>query len=453
MSEETFGQALHRLRKVAGYSSLRAFAKAVNFSHVYLWQMESGAKVPPTETAEHLDQILGAHGRLARLAAASPQPVAAATTDDPDIGLAYAQAWPEGVETVTKLWAHDAKRRSFLAGAGMTAAAYAVPAMRWLTTDISNPTAAGRVAVGAPHVATVRETTAMWRRLDNRYGGGHARASLVRFLDGEVGPLLRDGRYDPKTGRQFAAAAAELTLTTGWAAYDTGRHGLAQRYFIQALRLAQEAKDRALGAEILSAMSHQAVFLGEAATAVDLARTARTTAASAGIPALVAEAHVTQAHAHAIGGDERACTASLAEAERALDAADRSADPAWINYFGQAYLSAKFGWCFLALGKAAPARRFAEASLDMDGANYVRGKAFNLALLGRARMLGAADPAGAADAGLQALTLTDQLQSARAATFLTQLADELIPHQRLPQAAQFRAGAYRLAETAGGAGQ
>jgi len=65
---------------------------------------------------------------------------------------------------------------------------------------------------------------------------------------------------------------------------------LSQRYLVQALRLAKAAGDRSLGAEILAAMSHQAAYLGQASSAVDLARAAGRTAREARVPALVAEA-------------------------------------------------------------------------------------------------------------------------------------------------------------------
>ncbi len=115
-------------------------------------------------------------------------------------------------------------------------------------------------------------------------------------------------------------------------AYDNGEHALAQRYLIQALDLAKSAGDGPLGAEILAAMSHQATYLGDAATAVDLAGAARRTAQSAGVPVLIAEAIVMQAHAYARLGESPACAASLSKAEQALDRADRSRDPQWIAY-------------------------------------------------------------------------------------------------------------------------
>ena len=45
--------------------------------------------------------------------------------------------------------------------------------------------------------------------------------------------------------------------------YDSApRSAVAQRYFIQALALAQAGGDRLLGASILDAMSHQATHTG-----------------------------------------------------------------------------------------------------------------------------------------------------------------------------------------------
>ena len=101
--------------------------------------------------------------------------------------------------------------------------------------------------------------------------------TLEAVRQGEIG--LEDLRIHPETlERQAAIAeqhgnpqlagnlrrAAELTRLAGWMAYDLEQHGLAQRYLIQALRLAREADDHALGGEILAGMSHQAVYIGRA---------------------------------------------------------------------------------------------------------------------------------------------------------------------------------------------
>lgn len=221
-----------------------------------------------------------------------------------------------------------------------------------------------------------------------------------------------------------------MTQLAGWMTYDAGQYGLAQRYLTGALRLAMAAGDRPLGGEILAAMSHQCTYLGHGGTGVDLARVAGRTARRAGVTALVAETAVLEAHGHANQGDERACTVALGQAEHALDRADRSADPAFISYFDEAYLAAKFGHCFRELGKPRQATRFARRSLQMDG-SYVRGKMFNLALLATAHaQAGAIEDA--CYIGGQALDIAVQLQSARAIGYINRLRRELSTHARAP---------------------
>lgn len=340
MSSETFGEALGRIRLEQGLS-FRQLAKLVPYHHVYLWELETGRKPVTSAAAALCDRALGAGGRLTSLAARNS---AASATAAPEIGLEFPSSWAEGIDSVAELWRHDAERRQVLQTAVFAASAFAPPVMRWLTaTESDVPTRDTGRTVGMPHVETIREMVGCYRRLDNRFGGGHTRGAVVRYLDIEVCPLLRDGRYDAKTGTALVSVTAELTQLAGWMTYDCGLHGLAQRYFIQALRLAKAADDAALGAEIMAGMSHQAVYLGHAAIGVDLARSARTAAVRAGVPALVAESQVMEAHGHARGGDERSCAASLRSAERTLDRADRTRDPNWISYFDQAYLSAKFG--------------------------------------------------------------------------------------------------------------
>lgn len=142
-----------------------------------------------------------------------------------------------------------------------------------------------------------------------------------------------------------------------------------------------------------------------------------------------------QAHALAKANDERACATALHKAEQALDRADRSADPQWLSYFDEAYLSAKFGHCFHALGRNTHAERFAARSLRMND-RFVRGKAFNLALLANVHAH-QGQPDRACNVGAQALTLTTQLRSARAVRYLRDLQTQLAPHRRLPAVRHF----------------
>jgi hypothetical protein len=301
---------------------------------------------PRVRTAELLAEVLSASvGRVVSLAdigmAGGEDVAAAATAEGAADSVGYPATWSASVGSGLDLWRLDTERREFLVSAAFVAGAHAVPVLRWLVGgDADEPAGTGQRLVGMPDVEAVREMTRGFQRIDNKFGGGVARDAVVRYLDGEVAPLLRDGRYSASVGRALSAATAELTKLAGWMAHDLNRHGLGQRYLIQSLRLARAAGDEALGAEILNGMSHQATYLGHGAAGVDLARAARHSAEKAGVPALLAEAAVMEAYGHARGGHERQCTVALGEAERIFDRSSPADAPQWISYFDEAYLSA-----------------------------------------------------------------------------------------------------------------
>ncbi|KPC91176.1 regulator, partial [Streptomyces sp. NRRL F-6602] len=145
----------------------------------------------------------------------------------------------------------------------------------------------------------------LFRSLDHAYGGGHARQALVRYLEHEAEPMLR-GRYGEATGRRLFAAAADLTRLAGWTSYDIGAHGLAQRYFVQALRLSQAAGDRAYGSYVLITMSRQAVYLHHGREAVQLARVAQQGVGTTAPPVVQALLHAVEARGHGVLGEGRA---------------------------------------------------------------------------------------------------------------------------------------------------
>jgi hypothetical protein len=205
---------------------------------------------------------------------------------------------------------------------------------------------------------------------------------------------------------------------------------------VHALQLAGAAEDRPLGAEILAAMSHQAAYLRAGGEAVDLARAAARAAEDAGVGAIAAEAAVLEAQGHAVAGDGGATANALDRAEHLFDRAERGADPQWLGYFDEAYLAAKFGQTFTALGRGDLALRFAHRSLDMDE-RYARGRAFNLSLVARAHaQAGEVEEAAAAAEGID---------SARSRDYLAEVADRLAPHAGLGPVDAYRARAAQLA--------
>jgi hypothetical protein len=268
----------------------------------------------------------------------------------------------------------DVERRRFLHQSALALSASSTAALQWLVTPLPGaPARSGRRQVGSADVETVQSVVQSYRELDNRLGGGRVRSAVVQYLDTEVTPLLTDGRYSEATGRKLAEAGAELAQLAGWMAYDCGLHGHAQRYLTLALSFAYHAGSAGLGGEILAAQAHQAVYLARPAEAIDLARAAQATARRAGLPTLLAECYVMEAHGHAASNDARACARALSNAEATFGQAVRGDDPVWLRYFDEAYLAARMAHCFRALGEPRHAERYARRSLNMDG-RFVRAR-------------------------------------------------------------------------------
>ncbi len=235
-------------------------------------------------------------------------------------------------------------------------------------------------AIGPADVEVIKELTRSFRRLDNRFGGGHAFSVVDNYLASHVGPTLRSGRFTSSLRPALFIAAAELYQLAGWMAYDVGDHDRGHAHLHTALKLCEDVRCDSLAAEMLAAMSHQASFNRHANSAVELAGAASYAARATGISELRAEAAVMEAHGLALRGEQRACIAALQRAEQFFIQGNDTTRPEWLSYFDEAYLSAKFGHTLRDLNRPNDAERFARKSLQMtDG--YERGRLFNTALL------------------------------------------------------------------------
>ncbi|MEU7024481.1 regulator [Streptomyces sp. NPDC046203] len=291
--------------------------------------------------------------------------------------------------------------------------------------------------VSSGDIAALRSVGELFRTLDQAYGGGHARQALVRYLEHEAEPMLR-GTYGESIGRRLFGAVADLTRLAGWTSYDIAAHGLAQRYFVQALRLAQAAGDRAYGSYVLVTMSHQAVYLGHGREAVQLARVAQQGVGSAAPPVVQALLHAVEARGHAVLGEARACGAALGRAERALDAA-RPGDevPYWAKFYDEAQLADDFGHCHRDLQQYRAAAQHAERALQLRGPGHARSRLFCRVVLASARLaLGELDQACAL--GAEAAQQASEMRSARAVEYVRDFERRLEPYRDAPAVRTYR---------------
>ncbi|MFF2661547.1 hypothetical protein ACFVUH_29805 [Kitasatospora sp. NPDC058032] len=215
----------------------------------------------------------------------------------------------------------DPSRRGVLA-AGLYSVALTLPVF-------DDPEAAERAAragtgrtvrVGAGEVGTVRAMTERIAGILDELGAAHARPMAAAFLVNSVGPWLRAAGSAPVKA-ELLAAAADLTYLTGWMAMYETAHGLGQQYYVQALRLAREARDHTTYCRTLRGMALQASNLGYGPRALELADSAAEAAPAAG-PRLRAFLAGQQAHGAAMVKDRRQAFARLAETEAALSRAD-----------------------------------------------------------------------------------------------------------------------------------
>ncbi len=337
--------------------------------------------------------------------------------DNALLDAAYPASPDDAIQTVGQLWRADLNQYDPLLTAEPSEPAWNEASLRWLVAPEPGVprqrTEGSRVSLC--DVAAIKATADMFAQLDDQFGGDHARHAVIQYLSNDVTPLLR-GRYTEQVGRALFSTVAEATLLAGWMSYDACHHGLAQRYFLQALRLAQDANDRRLAGSILSAMSHQATFLGRYTQAATLARAALMGISPVATPTLRAQFHAMEARALARTGDVAGCEAALSAATKALESRNNEDEPEWISYFDDAELAAEAAHCFRDVNSAR--RAVVHAENAMSG-SHVRSDFFATMVLADAH-LRAGDVEEACRVALDALDLGEQLKSARCISYLAE---------------------------------
>jgi hypothetical protein len=328
-----------------------------------------------------------------------------------ELGLQWADDLDQAVEVLLELWTCRLDRREFLVAMAATGVISEV-ALRWL---VSSPD--GRVErdgasqwVGDSDVEAVRAMQASLKAIDDEHGGRVALPMAMEYLRGEVAPLLQ-GRYRDMVGRALFSASAELTLGVGWMAYDAGKHGLAQRYMAQALRLSHAAGDRAFGGRILAAMSHQALHLGDVRHGLDFACAARAGTQGAVTPTMAAMLAVMEACAHAARGDAAPCLRVLSDAERAFARSSPGEDPPWVD-FDEGGLAGHLARSFRDLDRPREAERFAVRSIQLCRPTHLRTRVQRYAILASTHAQ-QGDLERACAVGRQALATVGRLRSRR----------------------------------------
>ncbi|MFI1017133.1 transcriptional regulator [Streptomyces sp. NPDC020965] len=284
------------------------------------------------------------------------------------------------VERATALWRSDEQQRSHIIDAPAVIGTPAVmPVWEWENppedADVSR---SGQTGVRPADIATLRAARAHYELMYRRAGGIATRARIVGFLNTEAAPLLR-GSYDDDLGRQLHRATGGLVAVAGICAYDSDAHGLAQRYFHQALRLAKASGDRGLGAYVIALLVNQSLFLSEHRQAVAFAEAALRAAGGRITPALASDLHAMQAKAYAHLGDGAAALRCVRRAEGEAERISRGSEPDETGYVQPGLVNVQVAEALLSLGDLVAAREHATAAVGSPA--HDRGRVHRLAML------------------------------------------------------------------------
>ncbi|MFI8308805.1 MFS transporter [Streptomyces sp. NPDC085927] len=381
----------------------------------------------------------------------------------PEVGLAFPRDVGQAVKSATELYRLDLAGRR--AGAGgiwqslagsFAVSAYATPASRWLITPADSSVAreaspgegsAAPARVGHSDVRKLREAAEDARRWDSKYGGGDWRSSMVpECLRVEAAPLLL-GSYADDVGRSLFGASAELTRLAGWMAFDTGQQEAAQRYYIQALRLARAAADVPLGGYVLASMSLQATYRGFGDEGVDLAQAALERNRGLATARTMSFFRLVEARAHARAGDAPAAGAALKAAEGWLERSrPGDSDPVWLGFYSYDRFAADAAECYRDLKAPRQVRRFTEQALSRPTEEFVRSHGLRLVVSAVAE-LESGNLDAACEQGVRAVEVAGRISSARTTEYVRDLLHRLEPYGDEPRVVELRERARPLLMT------
>ena len=221
------------------------------------------------------------------------------------------------------------------------------PLERWLSGG-GEKLATGRPgSVGYQEVEQIENAARVFRDWDDQFGGGLRRKAVVGQLN-EVADLLRDS-HPVEIRRRLFGAMTQLAETAALMSWDSGHQGLAQRYYVLALRASKAAGDRVFGANIMAAMARQLLYLGHTGDALELVRLAQDDSADYATASVRSMLYTREAWAYAKLGRVSAFRRVTGKAEDALTDAKPAEDPYWITYFDVAELEGTTGGRLLEL--------------------------------------------------------------------------------------------------------
>ncbi|MBB5117722.1 sporulation protein [Streptomyces eurocidicus] len=421
----------HRINQLAQAAGIQS-----DYSHTSIANWCRRGMTPKWPVPRLLAQAVGE--RLGRPVPLTEIGMGEAETPDADLGLDFPREPADAVRVATSFWS-SVNRRDFLTGSSFALSAFTTPVTRWLVTPADDTAHhRGGTQVGRLDLEELRDAADEARRWDSKYGGGNWRAnSVTTCLEQQAVPLLQ-GSFSDKVGRELFSVTSELSRLAGWTAFDVGQHEVAQRHFIQALRLARAGGDVQLGCYVLTTMAMQALMRGFAEEAIDMAQGAFERAKHDAVPRVLAFTKLIEARAHARTGDGRAASQALATSESLLERTreDNGDEPGWIDFYHHARLSADATEVFRDLKNPKTALTWNQQAAAMQPGVFTRSVGMRLAIVGTAH-LQARDLDHGLELGNRSVDILTRVKSTRALDYVREFNDALTPWRREPAVRDF----------------
>jgi tetratricopeptide (TPR) repeat protein len=272
----------------------------------------------------------------------------------------------------------------------------------------------------------------MFRELDHAHGAGQIHADVQAYIESELSRLLGGRPANDTLRTRLDTLAAGFFELCGYQAVDIGADGLAQRRYLRALTLSQNAGNRVYGGYLLAvSLAHLALHRDQPEQALRLVQAAVHGVGDTASPTVRAAFHAVLARAYARMGQGKECTSALRASETQLTRSRPDDEPPWIEYFTPAYLADEVAHCFYDLGDYTLAQQHVAEAITGLAPSHLRRLAIDAALLASS-LAAAGEVEHACAVGRQAVDHAARTNSARCTQRIASMRVELEPYLAEP---------------------
>ncbi|WP_327378987.1 helix-turn-helix transcriptional regulator (plasmid) [Streptomyces sp. NBC_01216] len=446
-----WGYQLRELRNSRGLS-LRELSKPTRIDHAHLGRFERAERMADRTQAALLDDALGASGLLLRLweqigderghVANPPVHVANSAVSLALAAADQAASDGEGISVPCRLrdgsvvWVALERRALLRAGVGLGAAAAVGMGSPAAADSGGVPSLVRKARAASAYGSTPVEHLRRARRHlidgDNLLGPRHALKTTRDYID-VIQQLRREAKGTDR--HDLMKLQTQYGEFLSWLHQDLGNPDAASYWLDRAMQWSYTVGDTDLTTYVMARKAQLAGDTADLVDVVDLAEAAQRMARPRSRLAAVARTY--EAYGHALRGDADDSERAIDSVRNALDGIGSDPTP-WGVWLNASYVEVHRAQGLEALGKHDQAADAFGAAIRLMPDGYHRDRGVYMARQAVA-LAGARAPEQAAALGMHALTVAEDTGSGRITNELVRLDKALVPWQREPAVAEFRA--------------